>query len=89
MAETFHLIVASVGETKFDGAAVSATLPGSAGEFTVLAHHEPIVTTLKPGKIIVRPPALEVRVGEPGQQLEFSIQGGIIEMSGNRAVVLL
>ena len=77
---TFHLIIASVGETKFDGAALSATLPGSAGEFTVLAHHEPILTTLKEGTITVR---------ESLGNKTFTIQGGIIEMSGNRAVVLL
>ncbi len=80
-AITFHLVIASVGETKFDGAAVSATLPGAAGEFTVLAHHEPVVTTLKPGSITVR--KME------GQHEQFNIQGGVVEMSGNKAVVLL
>ncbi len=82
---TFHLVVASVGETKFDGAAISTTLPGSDGEFTILAHHEPIVTTLKPGTITVRLPAQ----GESLGNKTFDIQGGIVEMSGNRAVVLL
>ena len=78
---TFHLIIASVGQTRFDGAAISATLPGEAGELTVLAHHEPIVTTLKPGRITVRETA-----GEPKR---FDIEGGVLEMSANRAVVLL
>lgn len=81
MAETFHLIVASVGDTKFDGAAVSATLPGLAGEMTVLAHHEPIVSILKKGTVTVRQ-----TLGEPRH---FAIEGGVVEMSGNRAVVLL
>ncbi|OGG57315.1 hypothetical protein A2853_02230 [Candidatus Kaiserbacteria bacterium RIFCSPHIGHO2_01_FULL_55_17] len=80
-ANTFHLIVASVGETRFDGPAVSATLPGSAGEFTILPHHEPFVTTLKKGIITVREGA-----GEP---LKFDVEDGILEVSGNRAVVLL
>lgn len=79
-AATFHLIVASVGETKFDGAAVSTTLPGSDGELTILAHHEPIVTTLKAGTITVR---------ESLGNKQFDVQSGILEMSGNRAVVLL
>ena len=78
---TFHLTIASVGETRFDGAAVSATLPGTAGEFTVLAHHEPIVTTLKPGTIIVRETL--------GEQKKFEIESGILECSGSRVVVLL
>ena len=77
----FHLVIASVGQTQFDGQAVSATIPGEAGQFTILAHHEPIVTTLKPGTITVR------EVG--GQSKLFEIAGGVIECSYNRAVVLL
>lgn len=89
MQNTFHLVVASVGETRFDGPAVSATFPGEAGELTVLPHHEPLVTTLKHGTIIVRPPVLEVHAGGHGPQLEFQVEGGVLEVSGNRAVVLL
>jgi F-type H+-transporting ATPase subunit epsilon len=83
MAEknTFHLVVASVGETRFDGRAASATLPGSAGEFTILPHHEPFVTTLKKGTILVQSGS-----GEPAK---FDIESGVLEVSGNRAVVLL
>jgi F-type H+-transporting ATPase subunit epsilon len=78
---TFHLTVASVGETRFDGAAVSATIPGAAGEMTILPHHEPLVTTLRPGTITVRE-----TLGEP---IKFQIESGVLEVSGNRAVVLL
>lgn len=78
---TFHLVVASVGETRFDGAAVSVTLPGAAGEFTILPHHEPIVTTLKPGTIVVRETI--------GESKTFSVESGVVECSGNRVVVLL
>lgn len=83
MAEhnTFHLVIASVGDSKFDGAALSATLPGMAGEFTMLAHHEPIVSILKKGIITVKE-----TLGEPKR---FTIDGGVVEFSGNRAVVLL
>ena len=80
-SDTFHLIVASVGETFFDGAAPSATLPTTAGEITVLPHHEPIVTTLKEGKITVSTSAEVPR--------QFEVTSGVLEMSGNRAVVLL
>ena len=83
MAEqsTFHLIVASVGETFFDGAATSATLPTTAGEITVLPHHEPLVTTLKEGNITVRTTAEAPK--------QFEVTSGVLEMSRNRAVVLL
>ncbi len=78
---TFRLVIASVSATQFDGAAVSATMPGSAGEFTILLNHEPFVSTLKSGKITVRKSG--------GEHQEFPIQGGVVESSGGRAVVLL
>lgn len=78
---TFHLVIASVGETRFDGQVLSATLPGQEGEFTVLAHHEPFVTTLKAGHVTVRE--------DDKQPLTFDIEGGVVECSNNRAVVLL
>ena len=81
MANTFHLVVASVGETKFDGQAISATLPGASGEFTVLAHHEPVVSILKKGTVTVK----EAQDG----QKKFEIESGVIEVSNNRAIVLL
>ena len=78
--KTFRLTIASVSETRYDGEAISATLPGSAGEFPMLAHHEPIVTTLKKGVITVR---------SASEMKKFSIENGVLECSNNRAVVLL
>ena len=79
--DTFHLVIASVGETRFDAPALSATIPTTGGEITILAHHAPIVTTLKSGTITVRAPSHEPKT--------FDIENGILEVSGNRAVVLL
>lgn len=83
MAEhaTLQLVIASVGETRFSGNAISVTLPGEAGEMTILPHHEAIVSTLKHGTITVRTKESEPKI--------FEIEGGVFEMSGNRAVVLL
>ncbi len=78
---TLHLVVSSVSESLFDGAAISATLPGAAGEMTILPNHEPLITTLKAGTIIVRSPN--------SQDREFTINGGVLEISGGRAVVLV
>ncbi|MDR3571793.1 MAG: F0F1 ATP synthase subunit epsilon [Candidatus Pacebacteria bacterium] len=78
---TFHLIIASVGETFFDGAASSATFPTSNGEITVLPHHEAFVTTLQAGKILVHAPSHEAKV--------FEVTSGVLEISANRATVLL
>ncbi len=81
MSSTFHLVIASVGKTQFDGKVQSATLPGSAGDLTVLAHHEPFVTTLKKGTISLKDAS--------GDKKEYSVEDGVLEVSGNRAVVLL
>ena len=81
MANTLHLVVSSVSESLFDGAAASATIPGSAGEMTILPNHEPLITTLKAGTIIVRSP------NNPDR--EIPVTGGVLEISGGRAVVLV
>ena len=78
---TFRLIIASVGETKYDGAAYSVTVPGTGGVMTLLANHEPIVTTLKKGHLTVK--------SEGGEQKIFDLDAGILEASGGRVVVLL
>ncbi len=77
---TFHLVIASVGETIFDGAAISATIPGEAGEFTILPSHEPLVTTLKKGFI-------SVKTSQDAKK--FEVESGVLECSGSRVVVLL
>lgn len=82
MAEnTFHLVIASVGERYFDGAARSVTLPTTAGEATILPHHEALVATLKSGKAVVR--------DSLGEKKEFDIEGGVVEVTSERVVVLL
>ncbi len=78
---TLHLTISSVSENLFDGPAISATVPGAAGEMTVLPNHEPLVTTLKEGTITVRIPNAEPKT--------FEIKTGVLEISGARAVVLI
>jgi F-type H+-transporting ATPase subunit epsilon len=81
MAKTFHLTVARVGENIFSGEALSATLPGADGVFTVLAGHEAFVSQLKAGIV-----AIEAANGE---KHHVEITHGIAEVSGNQATVLL
>lgn len=80
--KTFHLTVAKVGENLFDGEAVSASLPGSAGTFQILADHEAFVSELKSGEMHV--------TGADDSLHRFDIpQGGIAEVSRNQATILL
>lgn len=82
MAKTFRLTIANVGENLFDGEAVSVTLPGVEGMFTVMADHEAFVTPLKEGTALVK-------TGD-GSESSYTIHtGGIAEVSGGQATVLL
>lgn len=81
MAKTFHLTIARIGENLFDGDALSVQLPGEAGVFTVLAHHEAFVTPLIEGEAKVETPEGEQRIHVPA--------GGIAEVSSNQATVIL
>ena len=82
MAKTFHLTVAKVGENLFEGQAVSVSLPGAEGVFTVLAGHEAFVSPLKPGQIRIEP--------VDGEKLTIELTGtGLAEVSANQATVLL
>ena len=81
MAKTFHLTIARVGENLFDGEAVSVSLPGDEGTFTVMAYHEAFVTPLRAGDAVVET--------ENGKKQTFRIEKGIAEVSSNQATVLL
>jgi F-type H+-transporting ATPase subunit epsilon len=78
--EPLRVTIASVSQTHFDDFAQSLTVPGSDGEMTVLANHEALISTLKEGSIIVR-----TKQGEE----TYPVERGIIEISANRAVVLV
>ncbi|MDP2157718.1 MAG: F0F1 ATP synthase subunit epsilon, partial [Nitrospirota bacterium] len=64
------------------GEAVSVTLPGVEGVFTVLAQHEAFVTPLKEGVVLVK--------DAEGAETSFTLAaGGIAEVSLGQATVLL
>ncbi|MBU1292867.1 hypothetical protein KJ819_02235 [Patescibacteria group bacterium] len=82
MAKTFHLTIAKVGENLFEGEAISVTLPGTDGVFTVMAGHEAFVSPLKEGTALVKDAS--------GSELSLPIsEGGIAEVSSGQSTVLL
>jgi F-type H+-transporting ATPase subunit epsilon len=81
MAKYFHLSVAKVAETLYEGEALSLTAPGEEGVLTILANHEALVTPLKHG-------LLRFETGS-GEVTEITIDRGILEISDNQATVLL
>lgn len=79
--KTFHLTIARIGDNLFDGDAVSVTLPGAGGVFTVLADHEPLVSPLGPGTALVK--------GSDGTETSYTVESGVCEVSNGQATVLL
>ncbi len=80
--QQFHLTIAKVHEELFSGDVESVTLPAYDGEVTILAHHEPFVTTLKSGSI-------EVHKEGNIDPMIFSVADGVVEVSNNQVTVLL
>lgn len=75
------LVIAQVNETLFSGEANSVTLPGSEGVMTILGEHEPLITTLRAGVIVVH----EV----DGATKEFPIESGVLEVRPDGATVII
>jgi F-type H+-transporting ATPase subunit epsilon len=50
---TFHFDLVSAEKLLFSGEVEQVDVPGSEGEFGVLAGHAPLVTTLRPGILVI------------------------------------
>ena len=77
---SFLLTVAKLDEVLFRGEVDSLSLPGEAGEMTVLAHHMPLVALLKEGV---------VRLTREGGEEGFEIKGGTAEINKSEVTVLV
>ncbi|MBP5317915.1 MAG: ATP synthase F1 subunit epsilon [Paludibacteraceae bacterium] len=60
----------------YEGPAVSVSLPGSVGKFSVLKNHAPIVSVLTRGKI-------EIQESETADKRTFAIVSGFVEVHDN------
>ena len=78
---SFPLTITAVNKVYFSGDARSVTCPGTEGELTVLKGHEPLVSVLKEGEIIVR--------DEDSNEKSFNIKKGILEVHRGGVVVLV
>lgn len=76
-----NLTISRVDLPVFDGEVVSVTVPGTAGEMTLLANHAPIISPLKEGTILIKK--------ESGEDESVSITAGTLEMSDNHATILI
>jgi F-type H+-transporting ATPase subunit epsilon len=67
-------------EIVFEQDAISIIAPGMLGYLGVLTDHAPLITPLIPGKLQVR--------DANGQESEYFISGGFLEVSSNVATIL-
>src|SRR6476646_4290343 len=69
---TFHFDLVSPEKLVLSGEVTQVDVPGSEGDFGVLAGHAPIVTTLRPGILVVY---------RDGGDLRVVVNGGFAEVS--------
>jgi F-type H+-transporting ATPase subunit epsilon len=76
---TFHFDLVSPERLVFSGDVEHVVVPGSEGEFGVLAHHAPFVSMLRPGILTI--------LG-PGQPQRIVVGGGFAEVAPEGLTVL-
>ena len=76
---TFHFDLVSPEKLAFSGEVDQVDVPGVEGDFGVLAGHAPIVTTLRPGILVI--------FGESGE-LPIVVNGGFAEVGPTGLTVL-
>src|SRR5271168_2940055 len=76
---TFHFDLVSPEKLVFAGEANQVDLPGSEGDFGVLAGHAPLVTALRPGIVVVY---------RDGGELRVVVNGGFAEVGSSGLTVL-
>jgi F-type H+-transporting ATPase subunit epsilon len=77
----FHVTITNVAGALYEGNASSLSLPGAEGDMVVLAHHEPIVALLRAGIVTLHT--------EGGEVMQYQITKGVLEVSHNKAIVLI
>jgi F-type H+-transporting ATPase subunit epsilon len=74
-----HLEIVTPERRAFEGDVDEVIVPGSEGELGILPHHAPLISLLGQG-------VLRLRSG--GQEQEFAIFGGFLQVRPDRVVVL-
>ena len=80
MSTTFRCDIVSAEEEIFHGEATLLVATGEIGELGIAPKHAPLITRLKPGKVVVTLPN--------GEQLDFAVSGGILEVQPQVVTVL-
>ncbi len=77
---TFRCDIVSAEREIFSGDTTLVVATGEVGELGIAAHHTPLITRLKPGKVVLTLPE--------GEQLDLAISGGILEVQPDVVTIL-
>ena len=80
MATTIRCDIVSAEAEIYSGEATLVVATGEVGELGIAPRHAPLITRLKPGKVVV--------TTADGDQLDFAIGGGILEVQPTVVTVL-
>ena len=80
MASTIRCDIVSAEAEIFHGEAELVVATGEQGELGIAPKHAPLITRLKPGKVVVTLPG--------GEKLDFAVSGGILEVQPQVVTVL-
>ncbi len=80
MADTFKFELVSPEQLLLSADAVEVTVPGTEGEFGVLADHAAVMSTLRPGII-------NAKLAD-GSETSFFVRGGFADVSANGLTLL-
>jgi F-type H+-transporting ATPase subunit epsilon len=75
-----HFELVSPARLLFSGDVASVQIPGTEGEMTILPMHAPVLSTLKPGVVIV--------TKDGGAQEKMFVRGGFAEVNASGLTVL-
>ncbi|MEO5565505.1 MAG: F0F1 ATP synthase subunit epsilon [Luteimonas sp.] len=77
---TIRCDIVSAEEEIFHGVVTMVVATGEMGELGIAPRHAPLITRLRPGKVVVTTPS--------GEQLDFAISGGILEVQPQVVTIL-
>lgn len=80
MAGTFKFELVSPEQVLVSADATEVVVPGMDGQFTVMAGHAPVISTLRPG-------VLEIKLAGGGVRRVF-VRGGFVEVEPERLTIL-
>ena len=80
MTTTIRCDIVSAEAEIFHGEATLVVVTGEVGELGIAPRHAPLITRLKPGKVVV--------TQANGEKLDFAIRGGILEVQPQVVTIL-